>query len=354
MGNVYIAEIQKILPKKYCAKYVADKLYPSSRYGTKINKLAINLARKFNIKHRTSVVDYSCYPKIQLANSLDHPKKWGVKIIELLTKEINKSNIGMFSLNYNLSYHRDVLPNLASQIVMDAQLLNLDKNEEIPYYGCASSIYSLHQAVNYCNEYNRAAIVFTFDQCTVGCLQVDENDLYFKKMLMSNLLFTDAGVGMLLIPESMRSQYNKPVLKILDINKKYSPGDLIKMDNGNFLMSSRLKDVVPKIVSDKLIKPLLLDNQLEVNDIDEWSIHQGGVSVISQFLKQSHLNLSNKQIKPSLDLFYKNGNSSAASCVLVLDSFFNNPQSNIISGKKGMLVGFGAGYYLGALLYEWA
>ena len=54
-----------------------------------------------------------------------------------------------------------------------------------------------------------------------------------------------------------------------------------------------------------------------------------------------------------MELFYQYGNLSAPSCLFVLESFFNDQAYEQKKGKKGMVVGFGAGYYLAAFLYEW-
>jgi len=353
MNNVYIAEIQSIFPKKYAAEYLADKMYPSHLYGDSLNKFAKKLAYKIGVKYRASVLDYELFPINKLALPSDHPKLWGTKIINELTKNIDKNDIGFFGLNYNLSFHTDILPNLSSQIIMDAELANVEKNEELVAYGCAASIYSLKQAVNYCNKYDRPAITFSYDQRSKIFLQLDKNDEDFNKTLITNLLFTDGGIGLLIIPERMRKYYKKPLLKITDIQTKYKAGNLVGMKNGRFLMSKKLKDVMPKLVSDYLMKPFLTKNQLDIDDIDEWSMHQGGTEVIKQFCNKECLNLSEKQIERSLQSFKKNGNTSTASCLLVLESFFNEHNMNKTSGSKGIMFSFGTGYYLGALLYEW-
>jgi predicted naringenin-chalcone synthase len=353
MNDVYVAEIQSIFPRKYSAKYMADRLYPSHLYGDNLNRFAQKLVHQFGIKYRTSVIDWEIYPTVALADSADHPKLWGKEIINKLTKNINKNNIGLFNLSYNITNNTDILPNLATQIVIDAKLPNLDKNDEIAYYGCAAAIYSINEAVNYCKASGKAAIVFVFDQCSTMFRQLDKDDQDFKKMLVSNLLFTDAGVGILLIPEKMRNAYQKPLLKIIDIETKYTPGNLIYMKNGRFLMSSRLKDIMPKLVSDELINPFLAKKQLDIDNIDEWSIHQGGSELIKQFCKKDCLNLSDNQINRSMKLFYKYGNTSSASCLLVLESFFNEKNTLKTPGSKGIICGFGAGYYLGLALYEW-
>jgi hypothetical protein len=53
---MYIAEIQKILPERYSAGYIADAMYPSGLYGSRINQFAQRIAKKFGIAHRAEPV----------------------------------------------------------------------------------------------------------------------------------------------------------------------------------------------------------------------------------------------------------------------------------------------------------
>ena len=351
-NNIYIAEIEKIIPTQYAPDYVADHLYPEYLYGKDINRMAKKLACKFGIQSKSSVIDYEQYPHIVVSDAANQPLNWGVTLVDKLCTTIAKTEIGFFALNYNISPHVDVLPNLASQISKKAGLDHLDYNEEIPYYGCASSVYAMEKAVEYCKQHDRAAIVFTFDQCTVGCLQSEASYEDFNKMLVSNLLFADAGAAMLIIPESMRYRYERPLMRIDDIETKYQAGDLIVMRNRNFLMSSDLKKIMPRLVSELLVKPFLAKHHLNVSDVEEWSIHQGGREVLRTFCEPEVLGLTDQQVETSMKKFNEYGNTSSASCLLVLESFFNDP--NIIhSPKDCIMLAFGAGYYLGIVLYQW-
>lgn len=352
-NNVYISEIQSIFPQTYDSTYFADKVYPSEQYGQKTNTLATRLASTFGVDQRPSVLDFDVYPEIKLKNEMDHPKMWGTTIVNQLTEVIDKDEIGMFCVSYNASYHTDILPNLACQIAINAGLENLDATEELPYYGCAAGVYSINQAVQYCKMHDKPAIVFVFDQCTIKMKQLEREDKDFSKILVSNLLFNDGGIGLLIIPERLRYKFKKPVMKVNDIFKFHSPGHLIKMIDGKFIMDDQLRNVVPKLVSEKIIKPILERNNLNINDIDEWSIHQGGSKVIKQFCKDDHIGLNEEKITPSLEQFYKYGNTSASSCLYVLEHFFNKQKATTTLGSKGLLVGFGAGYYLASLYYEW-
>lgn len=357
--NVYIAGISSVVPKRYSSESVAECMYPVSAYGAAINKLARKFALMIDVPQRSVVTDLAAFggdkPK-ELGDSADHPRMWGKSIVEDLTRSIPKSEVGYFSLGYNLSFHVDSLPNLASQIVMESALDQVDRADELVSYGCAASIFSIEQAIRYCRETNRAAIVMTFDQCTFGHRHLKADDPDFRRMLVSNLLFNDAAVGLLLIPESMRKLYDTPLLKIRDVKTVYRPGSLIGMREGKFLMKDGVKDVMPKMVSDMVVRPMLEENGLESKDVSQWSIHQGGTEVLKQFASDEVLGLSDEQLKRSFSLFREYGNLSSPSCLMVLKSFFDqSPPSGQPSGQglTGMMVGFGAGYYLGAMLYDW-
>lgn len=351
--NVYIAAMESIFPCSYDAVYFADKVYPKEVFGEKTNKLAKRLATSFGVSHRPSVLNFEAYPEVIIQNENDHPRNWGTTIVDKLTQNIKKEEIGMLKVSYNASYHTDILPNLACQIALDADLKDLDATEELPYYGCAAGIYSLSDAIEYCKYFNRPAIVFVFDQCTVKMAPLSPSDEDFSKTLVSNLLFNDGGIGLLVIPERMKKRFNNPLIKVDDVIKYHKPGGLIKMTDGKFMMDTNLKDVIPKLVSEKLIKPFLKKNKITQDEIDEWSIHQGGSKILKQFMRHDHINLTEEKIKPSLDAFYKYGNTSAPSCLYVLESFFKKKRTKLEDKKKGILVGFGAGYYLAAMLYQW-
>ena len=129
-------------------------------------------------------------------------------------------------------------------------------------------------------------------------------------------------------------------------------GNLIHMKKERFLMNSHVKNIMPQLVSDLLLKPFLKKHRLSTEEIDEWAMHQGGSAVIKQFCQDDVLGLTPAQIERSLNKFYQYGNTSSASCLIVLESFFNE-KSHKSPSTTGILLGFGAGYYLGALLYEW-
>ena len=183
-----------------------------------------------------------------------------------------------------------------------------------------------------------------------------------------------------MIPESMRGDFDGRLLRIVEFKKDFHLGDMIRMNGGRFLTGSGIKDLMPSLVSSKIIKPLLEKYNLDTDSVSEWSIHQGGIPILELFMDEGVLGLRREQLSRSRLIFERYGNLSSPSSLLVLESFFNEAngdsngngngvhlrgnrlESNANSalqknnGSKngfGMLVGFGAGYYLGGMLYCW-
>ncbi|MCB9227616.1 MAG: hypothetical protein H6578_10675 [Chitinophagales bacterium] len=352
-NNAYIVGVEKIIPEKYNPEYVADIMFPTNYYDAGTNRMVKMLSKRINIENRTSVLDYDVYPEIAVKNEDDAPVIWGKKLVNKLCNKyhISEEEIGYFGLSYNISSHRDVLPNLATQIVRETNLSNVEVCSELPYYGCASPVFLIEEAVDYCKEYGKPAIIFSYDQCTYDSRLIDKNNPNFRKSIITCLLFNDGGVAMLIVPENYKYKFPNTKLKILDIKTKYKPGNKIHMEEGTFLIDSDLKDFMPQFISHDLVKPFLEKNFLTTNDIKEWSIHQGGAELLKKFADEECLSLTAEQLLPSLKSFNEYGNVSSASCLLVLEKLFNSYKHRS-PFDKGVILGFGAGYYYGMVLYQ--
>ncbi|WP_457642485.1 3-oxoacyl-[acyl-carrier-protein] synthase III C-terminal domain-containing protein [Persephonella sp.] len=348
--KIFIASTMTLIPDLIDPEVIVDAFYPEEKVGSRVNLLAKRMAQNIGIKKRPFVLDLDSLPEKKLRENKDHPVLWGERIINHFVDLVGKENIGFFSMSYNISYHIDYLPNLATQIVLKTGL-NLDMPpEELPYYGCASGVLSIKNAVSYCKNHRKAAVVFVFDQCSkLAYIPSDRNDPYIKKTMKSNLLFSDGAAGLLIVPENLRP--DNQVMEIIDLKIEYKAGDGIKMENGAFMLGNHVKDTVPPIVSQKVIKPILEEYNFSKEDIIEWSIHQGGLAIIDKFKDPDILGLTEDQISRSKEFFHKYGNLSSPSCFLTLDSFFHEKKDK--KGETGMIVAFGAGYYMGSVLYRW-
>lgn len=352
--KVYLAAIETILPTLHDPAKVIGKLYSEEMCSRKVHKLAVKSQKALDIQYRPSVLDVDKLPKLRLARKKDHPKQWGTKIAASLSNVVGLERVGFLSLAYNSSFNVNTLPNLASRIVLGAKL----RLDQIPIewtnYGCAGGLYALKSAYDFCAETEKAAIVFVFDQCSAAYADpiYDPDEKHFKSFLRSALLFGDGAIGFLLIPESLRDVYEHPLMEIKDFERVFHPGSHVGMVNGRFLTKEGVKDIIPKLVSRRLVKPFIERLQVDKDDIAEWSIHQGGPAVLNEFSKKSVLGLADGQLDRSHELFQQYGNFSAPSCLFVLNSYFSEDKLSK-RGTQGMVVGFGAGYYLGAMYYQW-
>ncbi len=353
-NNVYIAGVKTILPELYPAEVVAELVYSVERAGELVNRLAKKALKSIGIKQRPFIGSYESYPEKKLGKEEYHPENWGKEIVNHFLQFVKPEEIGHFSVSYNVTSHVDFLPNLASRIASELNL-NLDKPpEELPYLGCAASLFSLKSSIDYCSKNDKAAIIFNFDQCSWLCNPVvDPKHHEFTASLKANLLFSDGAAGLLVIPESMKERFKNHLIKIIDLGTAFHYGSEIKMNNGRFLVGDNVKSIMPELVSNLVIKPMLKRNNLTTEQISEWSVHQGGKPILELFKDDEILGLTEEQILRSRQLFEEYGNFSSPSCLFILNSFFNEPKNDKNSDTLGSVIGFGAGYYLAAFLYSW-
>lgn len=351
--GVYIADTCEIMPTIYDSSYLAEQFYNPKRVTSKVHRIAQKLANNFSINQRPTILDLNALPECKVAHQADSPLEWGQIAINHFLQHIHLDEIGYFGIAYNISSHKDILPNLACQITSKANLELETMPMEYAHYGCAGGFLPLKDAISYCNSTQKAAIVFIFDQCLYRAIfNYELHDPLFMLDLKSNLLFSDGAVALLLIPESMRSRFKSNLLKIKDLSFSYKPGNAIGFTDNHFIIGE-VKSLMPELVSNYLIKPFLKQNDISADAIEEWSIHQGGTSVLNRFAEPGILGLSEEQLYPSLATFKQYGNLSAPSCFLVLHNIMKKHHSSKFFGRKhGCIVGFGAGYYFGSLLYE--
>ena len=155
-AEVYIADIKKILPNRVTTKDVVDILYSKQKGYEVENRFAHRIAGSVGVKTRYTILDPEALPHKKLADDGFSPLAWGNRMVTHFSEKIDLTDIGFLSVSYNISSHTDVLPNLACKIAADNGL-NLDSiPEEISYYGCASGIFSLNSAVEYCRTSKKA------------------------------------------------------------------------------------------------------------------------------------------------------------------------------------------------------
>jgi|SRR5665213_28339 len=352
-SDVFIAGTSIVLADLFPAEFVADKCYPRHLCSERINSLAKRAAQKFGVKEKAISIDMDRIPELVLKDNRNHPLEWCVSLIQDLTRRVPVDEIGYLGIAYNISLHKNNLPNLACQAAMRTGIKPEIAPQEVVNYGCAGGLFSLKSVVQYCSSNQKAGIIIAFDQCSsrASFCYNPENEM-FKMDLKATLLFSDGAVGVLIIPERLRELFPQTLPKIVDIETAFKLSDLIRFEDNRFILGDQIWDAVPSLVADTVIKPVLARNGLFASDIAEWSIHQGSRDIVTRFGEPAILGLTTAQLARSKELFDRYGNLSAPSCLLVLDSFFKDIKCER-SGTAGMVVGFGAGLYLASVLYRW-
>lgn len=350
-NDFYIVGIESVFPKFYDSCEVTGKLYGEHLASEKIHKLAKRLCKNVHIDHRAISIDLNRFPD-KIVSTENSPVSWATRLHQQLFAKNAETSVDFFSLSYNTSSHTTPIPNLACQIANACHMQLRHPPQEISNYGCASGIFSIVSAIDFCGTEDSLAFIVAFEQSSWLFQPIyDEHNPDFKASLRTHAIFGDGGGGLLIASGSKADTFDKK-LKIIDIEVAYEYGNVISMTDGYFLTREGVKDLMPELVSTKVIKPLLERNGLSVQDIKAWSIHQGGVPVLEAFTDKDILGLTDEQIDLSKQMFVRNGNISTPSNLIVFEQQFK--RDDMQEGDYGMIVGFGAGYYLGAVLYRHA
>lgn len=246
--EVYIVGVKAHLPKIYDSMQIIDVLYNENRCSPKVNKFAKRLASNMHIKGRAVSIDLNAFPK-KIVPQENAPVIWATTTLKHLVKD---ETIDFLSISYNTSSHKKTIPNIACQTSNACNLSTKIPPEEIVNYGCASGVFSLKSALNYCSNQDSTAFIFAYEQSSFlydPILDIDHVD--FKSSLRSNAIFGDGSAGLLLVSGENVKNYDKK-LRIIDVVVEFKFGDVIKMEDHQFLTQEGVKDVMPQLVSESV------------------------------------------------------------------------------------------------------
>ena len=349
VNDAFIVDIATLLPPRYRPEYLLGHLYGQPGVASEVLTLAAKASRNTRVRALSSVLDFDAYPAKKLISDCHTPKQWCCSLLDALCTNLPIADVGFFSVSYNVSSHIDVLPNLACQVAHERKLRLRSPPQEMPYHGCASGILQLQSAVEFCRRENKAAVVIVLEQCTWGYDPIcDRDDDDFRASLRTHILFGDGAAALLIVPESLMGRFPN-ALRVVDVDTGFRSGNAVAMRNGRFLVGEDVCKTVPRLVASECVRPLLARHHLDVCDVRDWAVHQGGMPVLMKFKDPEVLGLSAVQLADSTETFEEFGNLSSASCLFTLKRQFDRPSQE---ATRGMVVAFGAGYYFGSLLYE--
>jgi alkylresorcinol/alkylpyrone synthase len=197
----------------------------------------------------------------------------------------------------------------------------------------------------------RLALVMPLELCSLH-LQFDES----VESAIATALFAD-GVGAVLVGSEERRTEQSAAMglpRIVDSVTycEYNTLDHMSFnvtDNGfRMYLSSYVSDLLAAQI-EGFIDGLLARNALTRSDVKLWGIHPGGSKILDHIQKQ--LGLTDEDMKHSRDVLREYGNMSSATITFVLDKlhYCGKP----IPGDFGLLMAFGPGLTMEAMLVQW-
>ncbi len=237
-------------------------------------------------------------------------------------------------------------PGIDIEIVQQLQLRATTKRTAINFMGCYGAFNAMKVAESICSADNSAnVLVVCVELCTIHFQKNSSLD-----NMISNAIFAD-GAAAVLINSNASHQ------KRLSFSSFYC--DLIPHTQqemawqvGNFGFDIVLSAYVPEVIKSGIKEftlRLLEKNQFNMNDIDFFAIHPGGLKIL-QACEES-LNITAEHNKYSYDVLSQYGNMSSATILFVLSKIWvalvpQDHQKNIFS------CAFGPGLTLESMLLK--
>jgi predicted naringenin-chalcone synthase len=189
------------------------------------------------------------------------------------------------------------------------------------------------------------ALVLALELCTLH-IQFDDA----VETVVSTSLFADGAAMILIGNEPMK----KDGPQFIDAETYCDYQTLEHMsftvtDQGfRMYLSSYVPDVLAANIR-TLLDRLLMRNDLGCEDVKFWAIHPGSKKIVEYIREQ--LELSDEQVRYSLDSLRDYGNMSSATVLFVLERIIQtgSPQS----GEYGVMMAFGPGLTMEAALVQW-
>lgn len=211
--------------------------------------------------------------------------------------------------------------------------------------GCYGAFPGIKRAVDSVSSRpGQLALVLALELCTLH-LQFDDS----VESVVSTSLFAD-GAGMILIGES--DSLAGPT--VID-SETYC--DFQTLDHMSFQVTDHgfrmyLSSYVPDVLAANIrafVERLLQRHELSCDDVKFWAIHPGSKRIVEYI--QQQLGLTSNQTRFSLEVLHDFGNMSSATVLFVLDRIVQSGQAD--SGDYGVMMAFGPGLTMEALLVRW-
>ena len=188
------------------------------------------------------------------------------------------------------------------------------------------------------------ALVLSVELCS---LHVQHNDN--TENVISTGLFSD-GAGMALL--GSEAAQGLPYIVDFKVHSDYTTLDHMsfELSDTGFLMylSSYVPDVLATHATG-FVDTFLAQHNLTRTDVKHWGIHPGSTKIVDYI--QEQLELRDDQVDVSHDVLAEYSNMSSATILFVLQRICQTKQPK--TGDYGMLMAFGPGLTIEAMLVQW-
>jgi len=354
----YILDISTAVPefqieKESYVKFYSKALGSSSRIN--INSIARKLtllSEKTKINNR-----YSCIPdfkglkhELYADGNYNQPSEsrmalYKKKIMPLATKAIDKllmqTNIESRDVTHLITVSCTGLFAPGFEFLV-AEHYGLQHTEKlaINFLGCYAAVKALKHA-NYIAEANPDAciLIISAELCSLHFYPSDTDE-----DILANLLFADGAAAVIVCGNESKHIKNKVVLNIDAIGSAYIPNtlDLMTWNISSSAFRMYLSKNIVKAIKNN-IQPVVTDFLNEnINEIDYWAIHPGGVKIV-QAVKES-LQLNESSVDDSISVLQQYGNMSSPTILFILKRILNKiKNAEHIEDKKIFTCAFGPG-----------
>ncbi|GAB4508308.1 MAG: type III polyketide synthase [Anaerolineae bacterium] len=210
--------------------------------------------------------------------------------------------------------------------------------------------YGAFPAVNRASEAVRAhperrALVLCVELCSLH-IQMDQT----SEDVVSSALFADGAAAVLL----GGAGHSACLPRVIGAA---TACDYTTLEHMSFSLTDHgfrmyLSSYVPDLLSSQVkgfVEGFLADHGLSRQEVRLWGIHPGSSKVVDYV--QAQLGLSDTQVEPSHDVLHHYGNMSSTTILFVLENIIRCQQPQ--SGDYGVLLAFGPGLTMEALLVQW-
>jgi predicted naringenin-chalcone synthase len=198
--------------------------------------------------------------------------------------------------------------------------------------GCSGAVPNLQVAESQLRSGSSDIVLSVSVEICSATFQL-ENDL---SLILSNALFSD-GAGAAVVWERPEG------LELVASSSRYIPElrDHIRYVHKKGQLHNRISTQLPQIIKKEVahvVRKILTQRSLRVNDIRHWALHTGGTKIINEIVRE--LGLSEAQVSAARAVLSEYGNMSSPTVWFVLRKLLD---AGIESGEWCMMVAFGAG-----------